>query len=136
MQIQPYLFFDGRCDEAIEFYTRALGAKNARIMRFRDGPPGEHGQAPPGAQDKVMHASFWIGDTELMASDGHCRGQPTFKGFSLSIAAQNDAEAGRLFASLAEGGEVQMPLGKTFFASSFGIVSDRFGISWMVIAGA
>jgi PhnB protein len=133
MQVQPYLFFDGRCEEAIEFYRKALGAEVAALMRFKDSPePAQPGMCPPGSENKVMHASFRIGDTTVMASDGRCTGQPSFKGFSLAIAAPSDAEAEKLFAALADGGQVQMPLTKTFFSSRFGMVADRFGVSWMV----
>ena len=91
---------------------------------------------PPGAENKVMHASFRIGDTTLMASDGHCQGQPNFQGFSLSLTVPDDAEATRCFAALADGGEVRMPLAKTFFSTQFGMVADRFGVGWMVsVAG-
>jgi len=134
MQVQPYLFFDGRCDEAIEFYRSALGAEVTGLMRFKDSPePPQPGMVPPGSEDKVMHTSFRIGDTTVMASDGRCLGRPNFQGFSLSLTAPDDAEAERLFASLAEGGQVQMPLTKTFFSSRFGMVADRFGMSWMII---
>ena len=134
MQVQPYLFFDGRCEEALEFYRRALGAEVEMLMRIKDSPdPHPPGMIPPGSGEKVMHVSFRIGDTTLMASDGQCGGQPTFKGFSLSLTAANEAEAGRLFAALADGGQVQMPLGKTFFSPRFGMVADRFGVSWMLV---
>ncbi len=134
MQVQPYLFFDGRCEEALEFYRKALGAEVATLMRFTDNPePPQPGMCPPGSENKVMHASFRIGDTTVMASDGRCTGQPSFKGFSLALAASNDAEAEKLFAALADGGQVQMPLTKTFFSSRFGMVADRFGVSWMII---
>jgi PhnB protein len=134
MQVQPYLFFDGRCEEAIEFYKNALGAEVTMLMRFKDSPePPSPGCVPPGAENKVMHASFRIGETIVMASDGRCLGKPTFQGFSLSLAVPNDAAAERLFAALAEGGQVQMPLAKTFFASRFGMVADRFGVGWMII---
>ena len=134
MQVQPYLFFDGRCEEAIEFYRRALGAQVGMMMRFKDSPePCSEGMIPPGSENKVMHASLQIGGTTVMASDGHAKGAPSFQGFSLSLDATDDAEAKRLFDALSEGGKVQMPLDKTFFASSFGMVADRFGVSWMVI---
>ena len=134
MQIQPYLFFDGRCEEAIEFYKRALGAKVEMLMRFKDSPePPQPGMCPPGSENKVMHACFRIGDTAVMASDGRCQGKPSFQGFSLSLTVKNEAEADRLFAALGDGGQVQMPLGKTFFSPRFGMVADRFGVSWMVI---
>ncbi|MEN3355816.1 MAG: PhnB protein [Betaproteobacteria bacterium] len=137
MQVQPYLFFDGRCEEAIEFYKKALGAKVEMLMRFKDSPePAQPGMHPPGSDNKVMHASLRIGETTVMASDGHCQGKPTFQGFSLSVTAANDSEAERLFAALGNGGQVQMPLTKTFFSSRFGMVADRFGVSWMVIVAA
>jgi PhnB protein len=130
MLVQPYLFFDGRCEEAIEFYRSKLGAEVEMLMRFKESP--EPAQNPPGSEDKVMHASFRVGETTVMASDGRCMGQPSFQGFALSLTPANDAEAERLFNALSEGGQVQMPLGKTFFASSFGMLADRFGVSWMV----
>jgi PhnB protein len=137
MQVQPYLFFDGRCEEAIEFYRRTLGAEVTMLLRYKDSPePVQPGMIPPGAENKVMHSNFRVGETDIMASDGHCLGKPSFQGFSLSVAAKSDADADRLFAALADGGQVQMPLGKTFFASRFGMVADRFGVGWMVIAGA
>ena len=134
MQAQPYLFFEGRCEEAVEFYRRALGAEVTTLMRIKDSPePHPPGMIPPGSDNKVMHMVFRIGDTALMASDGRCSGKPNFQGFSLSLNAADDAQAERLFAALADGGQVQMPLGKTFFSSRFGMVADRFGVSWMVI---
>ena len=136
MQVQPYLFFDGRCEEAVEFYRTKLGAEVQNLMRFKDSPqPHQPGMIPPGAENKVMHTSLRIGDTTVMASDGRCQGQPNFQGFALSLTAANDAEADRWFAALGDGGQVQMPLAKTFFASRFGMVADRFGVSWMIIAG-
>jgi PhnB protein len=133
MQVQPYLFFDGRCDEAVEFYRTTLGAKVGMLMRYKDSPDPAmvHGNA-----DKVMHASLQIGDSMVLASDGRCQGQPSFQGFALSLTAGDDAEAKRLFEALADGGQVQMPMAKTFFASSFGMVSDRFGVGWMVYVPA
>ena len=137
MQIQPYLFFEGRCEEAIEFYKRALGAKVEMLMRIKDSPePPPPGMHPPGSENKVMHASVRIGAATLMASDGRCQGKPRFQGFSLSLDAQDEVQAKRLFGALAEGGQVQMPLGKTFFSPCFGMVADRFGVSWMVIVPA
>jgi PhnB protein len=133
MQVQPYLFFDGRCEEAVEFYHRALGAEVTMLMRFKDSPtPHESGMVPPGAGDKVMHVSFRIGETTVLASDGRCEGRPSFQGFALSLTVSHEAEAERLFAALADGGQVQMPLTQTFFASRFGMVADRFGVSWMI----
>jgi PhnB protein len=134
MKVEPYLFFDGRCDEAIEFYRRTLGAEVLFHMRFSESPdPPPPGMIPPGWENKVMHANLRIGDTDVMASDGRGPGKPSFHGFSLSLSAANDAEAERLFAALAEGGQVQMPIGKTFFSSRFGMVTDRFGVPWMVV---
>jgi PhnB protein len=136
MQVQPYLFFDGRAEEAIEFYRKALGAKVEMLMRFKDNPQPQPGTVPPGADNKVMHASFTIGDTKVMASDGRCTGKPSFEGFALSVDAADEAEAKRKFAALSEGGKVQMPLSKTFYSPAFGMVADRFGVSWMVIVPA
>jgi len=139
MQVQPYLFFDGRCEEALAFYRKTLGAEVKMMMRFKENPepaavgcgPSGDGSGPSG--ESIMHACFQIGDTEVMASDGMAAGKPEFKGFSLSLTAPSDAEAQRLFKALGDGGQVQMPMAKTFFASSFGMVADRFGVSWMVI---
>jgi PhnB protein len=131
MQVQPYLFFEGRCEEALQYYSRHLGAKVEMLMRYKDSPQ----PPPPGMNtpaDKVMHASVRIGDTVLLASDGHCSGKPQFGGFSLSLTVADDAEAKRIFNGLADGGEVRMPLSSTFFASSFGMLTDRYGVAWMV----
>lgn len=134
MRIEPYLFFEGRCDEAIEFYRRALGAEVTMLMRFKDNPaPPAPGTCAPGSGDKVMHANLRIGNTVVMASDGRCQGAPSFQGFALSLAVPDDAAAERAFAALADRGQVRMPLGKTFFSSRFGMVTDRFGVSWMII---
>jgi PhnB protein len=131
MQIEPYLFFDGRAEEALEFYRTKLGAEVLMMMRFKESPEPTPGQAPPG--DKVMHATFRLGETKVMVSDGNCAGRPSFQGFSLALNASDEAAAKRLFGALAEGGQVQMPLGKTFFSPAFGMVADRFGVSWMVV---
>jgi PhnB protein len=133
MQIQSYLFFDGRCEEAIEFYKKTLGAKVEMLMRYKDNPDPQPGMVPPGAENKVMHAALHVGDTVLMASDGHCLGKPSFQGFSLSLTLPTAAEAEKLFAALGDGGEVRMPLTKTFFAPLFGMLADRFGVGWMVL---
>jgi PhnB protein len=134
MLVQPYLFLDGRCEEAIEFYRKELGAEVEMLMRFKDCPePAQPGMVPPGSENKVMHSCLRIGDTRVMASDGHCLGKPNFQGFSLSLTVPNAAEADRVFAALGNGGQVQMPLNKTFFSPRFGMVADRFGVSWMVI---
>ena len=134
MKVQPYLFFDGRCEEAIEFYRKAVGAQQTTLMRFKDSPvPPQPGMTPPGSENKVMHASFRVGDTEILASDGDCRGQAKFQGVALTISLATPAEADRVFAALASGGQVQMPLTQTFFSPRFGMVADKFGVSWMVI---
>lgn len=133
-QVQPYLFFDGRCDEALAFYQMVLGAQVGRLMRFKDNP--EPAANPPGGAEKVMHCEFRVGETHLMGSDGNCAGKPTFQGFSLCLNVPDAPAADRLFAALAEGGQVQMPIGETFFSPRFGMVADRFGVSWMVIAAA
>jgi len=134
MKVEPYLFFNGRCEEAIQFYQKVLGAKVEMLMRFKDSPaPPEPGMIPPGSENKVMHASVRIGDSLVMASDGQCAGQAKFQGVSLSLSAPDAAAADRVFGALAEGGQVQMPMTKTFFSPRFGMVADRFGVSWMVI---
>jgi len=133
MPIEPYLFFEGRCEEAIEFYRKALGAKVEMMMRYKDSPePPPPGMVPPGSENKVMHASLRIGDATVMASDGNCSGKPKFDGISLSITAKNAAEVDRYFNALADGGQVQMPPAKTFWSPRFGMVSDRFGVGWMI----
>ena len=137
MSVQPYLFFDGKCEEALEFYKTALGATVDMLMRFSENPDRASAgqmQLPPGAENKVMHAAFKVGDTQILASDGHCAGKAIFQGFGLALNAKSDAEAEKLFAALGKGGQVMMPLGKTFYASSFGMVTDKFGVLWMVIA--
>lgn len=135
MSVQPYLFFNGRCEEALGFYQRVLGAEVEHLMRFRESPeqPPE-GMLPPGSEDKVMHASLRIGGSVVMASDGcEMTERPAFGGFSLAHTVADAAAAERVFGALSEGGKVEMPLGPTFFASQFGIVTDRFGVSWMVM---
>ncbi|MFO1160901.1 MAG: VOC family protein [Reyranellaceae bacterium] len=135
MNVQPYLFFDGKCEEALEFYKSAIGAKVDMMMRFSESPEKPPpGAMPPGSENKIMHAAFKVGDTQIMASDGHCAGKPSFQGFGLSLNAANEAEATKLFNTVGQGGQVLQPLTKTFFASSFGMVTDRFGVMWMVIA--
>ena len=134
MQIQPYLFFDGRCEEAIAFYRKAVGAEVQMLMRFKDAPAeAKCEQMSPGTDNKVMHAALKIGETQVLASDGRCQGKPSFQGFGLALNATNEAEADRVFNALADGGQVQMPLGKTFFSPRFGMVADKFGVLWMVI---
>ena len=135
MQIQPYLFFEGRCEEALEFYREALGAKTEMLMRYKEAPDAPPpGTLPPGSENKVMHASVRVGDTVVNVSDGHCSGKPSFQGFSLTVTARDEAEAKRFFGALSEGGKVTLPLGKTFSSPAFGMATDRFGVGWMVMA--
>jgi PhnB protein len=134
MLVQPYLSFNGRCEEAIEFYRKALGAEPVMVMRFKESPePPPPGTVPPGSENKIMHASLRIGDSTVMATDGGCQGNVSFQGFSLSLTVPSEAEAERVFAALGEGGQVRMPLTKTFFSPRFGMLADRFGVGWMVI---
>ena len=137
MQVEPYLFFDGRCEEAIDFYRRALGAEVTMLLRWKDCPeqPKNKDMIPPGSENKVMHARLKIGEAAVMASDGRATGKPSFQGFALSVSAASEAEADRVFNALADGGQIQMPMGKTFFSPRFGMVADRFGVSWMVLVG-
>ena len=133
--IQPYLFFNGGCEQAVEFYRNALGAEVETMARFKDSPePPPPVMIPPGFENKIMHASFRIGQTTVMASDGCSADKARFEGFSLSLSVSSEAEAERAFAALADGGQVRMPLTKTFFSSRFGMVTDRFGVSWMIQA--
>ena len=131
MQVQSYLFFNGRCEEAIEFYKNTLGAKVEMLMRFKEAP-GDH-KCSPGTEEKVMHSCLRIGETAVMASDGMAQGKPEFKGFSLTINAKDKAEADRLFGALSDGGQVHQPLIETFFSPRFGMVADKFGVSWMIM---
>ena len=132
MQVEPYLFFDGRCEEALEFYKKALGAEVTALIRYKDSPDPTmvHGGQDP---NKILHAVFRVGETMIMTSDGRNQGKPNFQGFALSIAVKTEAETKKLFNALADGGRVEMPLGKTFFSPSFGMVVDRFGIMWMLL---
>jgi len=133
MHIQPYLFFNGRAEEALNFYKRAVGAEVTTLMRFKDSPEtSPTGMVPISWSDKVMHANVRIGDTQVMASDGCSEEQLTFRGFSLSLAVTSVAEADRCFNALADGGKVDMPLSKTFWSARFGMVTDRFGVAWMI----
>jgi PhnB protein len=133
MQVQSYLFFNGRCEEAIEFYRKTLGAKVEMLMRFKDAPEGGH-KPTPGTENKIMHSSVRIGDTVVMASDGMAEGNPEFKGFSLTLNARDVAEADRLFAALSDGGQVRQPMIETFFSPRFGMLADKFGVGWMIMA--
>jgi PhnB protein len=132
MAIEPYLFFNGRCDEAIEHYRKALGAEVLMLMRYKESPePPPPGKVPAGWDNKIMHTSLRIGNATLMASDG-CSEGLNFQGFSLSLTVASEAAAQRAFAALADGGEVRMPLTKTFWSPCFGMLADRFGVAWMV----
>ena len=134
MQVQPYLFFDGRCEDALEFYKKALGAEVTMLMRFKESPdPHPPGTMAPGSEDKVMHASLRIGDANIMASDGYCQGKQTFGGITLSLSVKDEAAADKAFNGLSDGGQIHMPLGKTFFSPRFGMIADKFGVPWMVI---
>jgi PhnB protein len=134
MKVQPYLFFEGRCEEAIDFYRGALGAEVTALMRSKDSP--DPSMRMPGADEKIIHASLRVGDLTVMASDGRCRGEGSFQGFSLALTVPDRAAADRLVSALADGGQVQMPLQKTFFSPGFGMVADRFGVSWMIVVEA
>lgn len=137
--IQPYLFFEGRCDEAIEFYRKGLGAEVEMLVRYKDSPePPPPGMLPPGFEDKIMHATLRIGGAVLMVSDGGCEGDVVLKfdGFRLSLALPTEAAAQSAFAALSDGGQVVLPLTKTFWSPCFGMVTDRFGVGWMVTLAA
>ncbi|HXF10922.1 MAG TPA: VOC family protein [Desulfuromonadaceae bacterium] len=131
--IQPYLFLDGRCEEALEFYKKAVGAEVKMLLRFKDSPEPPKPGCAPADMNKVMHAQFQVGETVVMASDGRATGKPDFKGFALSLTVKTEADADKAFKALADGGEVEMPLAKTFFSARFGMVADRFGVFWMVL---
>jgi len=135
MKVQPYLFFNGHCDEAIAFYGRALGAQVTNLMRFKESDEAmKSGAVPADFSDKVMHAHLKAGDLEFMVSDGMTKDKQTFKGVSLTITVDDDAEAERLFGALSKDGQVQMTMHETFFASRFGMAADPFGVSWMVMS--
>jgi PhnB protein len=132
--VQTYLFLEGFCEEAIQFYVRELGAKVQMMMRYKESPePPQPGMCPPNSGDKIMHASLQIGETTLLMSDGRCSGRTHLLGFALSLAVSSTGEADRLFAALCNGGNIVMPLTKTFFSERFGMVTDKFGVMWMVI---
>jgi len=131
MMVQPYLSFEGRCEEALEFYKGAVGAKVEAVLRFKDAPPDM--PTTPDNKEKVMHSSFRVGDTLVLASDGRCSGKASFSGVTLTLNADSNAEAEKLFGALGKGGQVQMPMAETFFAHRFGMLADRFGVNWMVI---
>jgi PhnB protein len=131
VKVQAYLHFDGRCEEAMEFYRRVLNIEVTMLTRFKDAPDPH--MVAPGSENKIMHMEFRLADQTLFASDGRCQGKANFTGFTLSLDVDTDAEADRLFAALSEGGQVHMPMATTFFASRFGMVADRFGVPWMII---
>jgi PhnB protein len=131
MQVQSYLFFDGRAEEGIEFYKKTLGAEVTMLMRFKDSP--DQSMCKPGDENKVMHAYMNIGETGVMISDGRNTGNPNFQGFALSIATKTEAEANKLFTALSDGGKVTMPQTKTFFSPRFGMLADKFGVNWMIL---
>ncbi len=131
MNVQPYLFFDGKCEEALAFYKKAVGAEPTMLMRFKDAP--DQSMMTPGAENKVMHAQVRIGDTAVLMSDGRCQGKMNFQGFALTITAKDEAEADKIFGALADGGQVTMPMAKTFFSPRFGMLADKFGVGWMVL---
>jgi PhnB protein len=133
MPVTPYLFLDGRCEEAIEFYKKNLGAEVGMLMRFKEAP--EDQKCSPGTENKIMHACITVNGAPVMLSDGRVQNKPEFKGFSLSLDSKEAADGDRMFNALAQGGQVQMPLGETFFAKRFGMVADKFGVGWMIIAG-
>ena len=134
MQIQPYLFLEGRAEEAIEFYKTSVGAKVEMMMRFKEAP--DQSMISPGSGEKVMHGAIKIGDSIVLLSDGRNSGRPNFQGFSLTLYPKDEAEADRLFGALSAGGEVRMPMDKTFFAKRFGMLADKFGVGWMIIVPA
>jgi PhnB protein len=144
MQVQPYLSFEGRAEEALDFYAKAIGAKVGVKMRFKEAPPmeasdtgcGDMGGPSTHSAEKIMHSEFRVGDSLIMATDGMCSGKTNFAGVSLALQVKDDAEAKKVFDALAKDGQVQQPLIKTFFATSFGMVADRFGVGWMVVASA
>jgi PhnB protein len=134
MHVQPYLNFDGRCDEALEFYKKALGAKVGMLMRFKDAP--DKSMITPGSENKVMHSQVQVGDATVLMSDGRCTGEANFHGIALAISVASEAEAEKIFTALADGGQVQIPLGKTFFSPRFGMLSDKFGVGWMIVTAS
>jgi PhnB protein len=132
MNLQPYLFFDGKCDEALDFYKKAVGAEAKMLMRFNQAP--DQSMISPGSENKVMHAQVQIGDTTVLMSDGRCTGNTNFQGFALTVTANTEGEADKVFNALADGGKVTMPMAKTFFSPRFGMLTDKFGVGWMVLA--
>lgn len=135
MLVQPYVFFDGRCEEAFQFYEKAVGARLEMKMKYKESPEKHPpGMLPPGYEEKIMHMSFHVGKSLVMASDGMCGGDAKFEGMSLALSVDTEGEAQKVFAALSEGGNVQMPMNKTFFSPAFGMVADKFGVHWMIMA--
>jgi PhnB protein len=130
MQLNSYLMFDGRCEEAFQFYTQVLGGKIEAIMKHTGTPAEQH--APPEWRDKILHACLNVGGTKLMGSDMPPDSYEEPKGSFVNINVEDPAAAERIFHALEEGGAVRMPIAKTFFAERFGMVVDRFGVAWMV----
>jgi len=131
--VEAYLFFNGNCEEAVAFYQKAIGAEVTEKIRFSESPdPAPRGVVPEGFENKIMHCRFRVGNTSIMASDGCKVGSPTFEGFSLTITVMDEADADRVFNALAEGGRVAMPPGKTFWSPRFGMLTDQFGVQWMI----
>jgi PhnB protein len=130
--VSAYLNFEGRCEEALEFYKSALGAEVDTVMRFKEAPASD--ECPSGDPEKIMHSAFRIGSTMIMASDCQCSGKTAFAGVSLALDVPDEADAARCFEVLSAGGTVHMPLGKTFWSPSFGVVADKFGVCWMINA--
>jgi PhnB protein len=131
MNVQPYLFFDGKCVEALEFYKKAIAADVKTVLRWKDSP--DPSMCTPANADKVMHAHFNVGDTAILASDGHNNGAPKFEGFALTITTKSEAEADKLFGALSDGGNVTLAMTKTFFSPHFGMLADKFGVHWMIM---
>jgi PhnB protein len=131
MIVQTYLFFDGKCDEALAFYKSAIGAEPTMLMRFKEAP--DQSMMTPATADKVMHAQVQLGDATVLMSDGRCTGNTNFKGFALALSVGSESEADKKFNALAAGGQVTMPLAKTFFSPRFGMLTDKFGVGWMVL---
>jgi len=134
MDVQTTLNFYGRTEEAVAFYGRAVDAETLFLLRFRDRP--DYAQSRPGLEDKIFHATLRLGATLVMASDCGCEHSPSeaaFAGFSLALRVETPEKAERFFNALSEGGQVQIPMRETFFATRYGIVVDRFGLSWKIM---
>lgn len=131
MSTLPYLDFNGRCEEAIEFYRQAVGASVDMLMPFKDSP--EPMPEDKDKSDKILHASMTIAGSTIMASDGFCTGAPKFAGLGMALSLPDEAAVRRAFDALGDGGQVTMPLGRTFWTPCFGMVTDRFGLCWMVM---